>query len=121
MAETWADPKSVEDEDEFFDMANLPPDFTGLPMVVWVSERGRSRHDVRVKVSLIRGPRARPDRMTSVSVRPNIEVVAGPPLSADDLVLVRRWIELNRDTILDYWSGRIYTNELIARLQPISP
>ena len=35
-------------DEDFFDMANLPPEVTGLPMVVWVSQRGRARHAARV-------------------------------------------------------------------------
>lgn len=107
------------DEEDFFDMANLSPSLTGLPMVVWISERSRARHDVRVKVSLIHGRRAHPDRAASVSVRPTVEVVAGPPLDARDLALVRRWIELNRDAILGYWNGDLMTDEVIARLVPL--
>ena len=34
-------------DDEAWLMANLPPRLTGLPMVVWVQERGGARHDVR--------------------------------------------------------------------------
>ena len=30
-----------------FDMANLRPDRTGLPFVVFISQRGGARHDVR--------------------------------------------------------------------------
>lgn len=104
------------DEDDFFDMANLSPTLTGLPMVVWISERSRVRHDVRVKVSLVHGRRAHPDQTASVSVRPAVEVVAGPPLDPRDLTLVRRWIELNRETILAYWNGDLLTDEAIARL-----
>jgi hypothetical protein len=37
-------------------------------------------------------------------------------LDPRDLTLVRRWIELNRDTILAYWSGDLFTDEAIARL-----
>lgn len=104
------------DEEDFFDMANLPPELTGLPMVVWVSQRGRSRHDVRVKVSLVHGRRMSVDQTTSVSVRPGVAVVAGPPLATDDLEAVTRWIDRNRETILDFWQERIFTNELLARL-----
>ena len=39
------------DEDDFYFMANLFPATTGLPFVVWISERGGARHDIRVKVS----------------------------------------------------------------------
>jgi hypothetical protein len=40
------------DTDELFEMANLFPRTTGLPITVWVSPRGNARHDVRVKVNM---------------------------------------------------------------------
>jgi hypothetical protein len=121
MAETRADTDVVEEDDDFFELANLSPALTGLPMVVWISERGRSRHDVRVKVSLVPGRRLDPGRMCSVSVRPDVDVVAGGPLATVDLDLVRRWIDLNKDTIVDYWNGKLLTDEAIARLRPLAP
>jgi len=39
--------------DELFEMANLYPRTTGLPMTVWVSPRGNARHDVRIKVNTL--------------------------------------------------------------------
>jgi hypothetical protein len=104
-----------------FEMANLSPALTGLPMIVWISERGHARHDARVKVSLVHGRRVRPDQTASVSVRPTVDVVAGPEPDRRDLDLVRRWIELNRDTIIAYWDGDLLTDEVIARLRPIVP
>jgi hypothetical protein len=110
-----------ERADDFFEMANLSPTLTGLPMIVWISERGRAQHGARVKVSLVHGRRARPDRTASVSVRPTIEVVAGPEMRRRDLELVRQWIELNREAILAYWDGDLLTDEVIARLKPVPP
>jgi hypothetical protein len=40
--------EALEPED-LFEMANLFPRTTGLPMTVWVSPRGNARHDVRVR------------------------------------------------------------------------
>lgn len=108
------------DEEDFFDMANLSPTRTGLPMVIWISERGGARHDVRVKVSLVHGRRARPDQTSSVSLRPDVEVVAGPQLASHDFALVRRWIELNRDVLVAYWDGDLLTDEVIDRLVPLN-
>ena len=105
--------------DDLFEMANLSPALTGLPMIVWISERGHARHDARVKVSLVHGRRARPDRTASVSVRPTVEVVAGRRLDRQDMDLVRKWIELNREVIIAYWNGDLLTDEAIARLEPI--
>jgi hypothetical protein len=112
--------RSATDEtDDLFEMANLSPTLTGLPMVVWISERGRARHDARVKVSLVHGRRIRPDRTASVSVRPTVEVVAGRELEARDMDLVRQWIELNREAIIAYWNGDLLTDEVIGRLKPV--
>jgi hypothetical protein len=116
MRDTAAAIRSVEDEEDFFDMANLPPDVTGLPMVVWVSQQGRARHDVRVKVSLVPGRHMNPDQTTSVSVRPDVEVVAGDRLPPSELAAVRRWVDANRQVIIDYWDGKLFTNELLERL-----
>jgi hypothetical protein len=110
---------ATDEQEDFFDMADLPPDPTGLPMVVWVPQRGRAQHDVRVKVSLIHGRRMDLDQTSSVSVRPSVGVVAGPSLRAEDLDCVRRWVDLDRQTIIGYWEGNLYTNELIAQLRRI--
>lgn len=104
------------DEGELFEMANVRPEISGLPFIVWISEKGGARHDVRVKVSA--GPRAR-EFAASVSVRPAVEVVAGE-LSLRDLELVRAWIDLNRDVIVKFWDGDIlYTDEALAALKRI--
>ena len=105
---------------DFFEMANLSPALTGLPMIVWISERGHARHDARVKVSLVHGRRARADRTASVAVRPTVEIVAGSELDRRDMELVRQWIELNREAIIAYWNGDLLTDEVIARLKPLA-
>jgi hypothetical protein len=52
--------QTVETETEdLFEMANLYPDTTGLPMTVWISPRGNARLDLRVKVNMAHG-----DQMT---------------------------------------------------------
>ena len=100
-----------------FDMANLRPERTGLPFVVFISQRGGARHDVRVKVAP--GPRVRPSEMVPVAVRPAVRVVRGT-LDPADLALLRRWIDLNQDVLVKYWDGVIeYTEDAIAALQPI--
>src|SRR5437899_5451880 len=46
---------AAEEADELFEMANLFPRTTGLPMTVSVSLRGNARQDVRVKVNTTHG------------------------------------------------------------------
>lgn len=105
----------IENED-LFEMVNVRPELSGLPFIVWISEKVGARHDVRVKVSS--GPKVR-EFVATVSVRPNVDLIAGD-LSTPDLERVRGWIELNRDTIIKYWNGDIlYTDEALAALKKI--
>jgi hypothetical protein len=105
-------------EADFFEMANLFPADTGLPMVVWVSERGRARHDVRIKVCEHHGTRMLPGRLATVSVRPHPRLVAGH-LSPADFDLVSRWIVANEAAIVDYWENRISTVNLVRQLRSL--
>jgi hypothetical protein len=106
----------TDEDDEFFFMANLYPQDTGLPMVVWASERGRARHDVRMRVMQAHGDPIDPYSLASVAVRPTPHLVAGR-LSAADLRLVDAWIRLNEAALVDYWESRIATAQLLARLR----
>src|ERR1700680_2965592 len=82
------------DDVDLFEMANLYPRTTGLPMTVWVSPRGNARHDVRIKVNMIHGNQMNVDDTAVVAVRPSPHVVAGR-LSTEDERAVFNWIALN--------------------------
>jgi hypothetical protein len=103
---------------DFFLMANLRPKTTGLPMVVWVSERGNARHDVRVKVALQHGDRIDPSRTALFGVRPSPRLISGN-LSAADQRVVTDWVTLNEAAIVEYWDGVIDTAELLGRLKRV--
>ena len=106
--------------DELYEMANLYPRTTGLPMTVWVSPRGNARHDVRIKINVTHGNHMTIDNTAVVSVRPRPHVVAGN-LSAHDQQTVFDWISLNAATIIAYWDGSIDTAELIQNLKRLPP
>jgi hypothetical protein len=103
------------DDEGMFEMANLYPRTTGLPMTVWVSPRGNARHDARVKVSRGAGDRMVLEDAAVVGIRPVPSVIEGE-LGAAEFAAVARWIELNREVLLDYWNGAADTAELIGRL-----
>lgn len=99
-----------------FEMANLRPESTGLPFVVWISQRGGARHDLQIRLS--RGPKAGPDWMT-IALRPSVEDLSGT-LSAAELRDVREWAELNLHVLQEHWEGRLaYTEDVLARLKPL--
>ena len=105
-------------ENDLFDMANLYPRTTGLPMTVWVSPRGLARHDVRVKANLTHGDRMDAGNTAVIGVRPSPRVIAGQ-LSPSDERAISDWITLNEAVIVAYWNGAIDTVELAARLKRV--
>jgi hypothetical protein len=105
-------------EDELFEMANLYPRTTGLPMTVWVSPRGNARHDVRVTVNMTHGNQMNIDNTAVVGGRPSPHLITGQ-LSPGDERVVSDWITLNADAIIAYWDGDIDTLELVQTLKPL--
>jgi hypothetical protein len=112
-----ADPEETDDRD-IFEMANLYPETTGLPMTVWVSPRGTTRHDVRVKVNMTHGNQMSIANTAVVGVRPRPRVIAGR-LSPDDTRAVFEWVTLNREALVAYWNGRIDTARMIRALKSL--
>jgi hypothetical protein len=103
---------------DFFLMANLRPKTTGLPVVVWVSERGNARRDIRVKVALQHDDRIDPSHTAVLGVRPSPSLISGH-LSAADQRAVSDWITLNEAAIVAYCDGVIDNAELLGRLQRV--
>ncbi len=112
-----AEANAIE-SDELFEMANLYPRTTGLPMTVWLSPCGNARHDVRVKVNMTHGNQMAVDNTAVVAVRPVPHLIAGR-LSADDQRAVFDWIALNATAIISYWDGDIDTVQLANLLRPL--
>jgi hypothetical protein len=103
-------------EVDLYELANLYPAETGLPMTVWASPRGHARHGVRVKVCRVHGPRMTIDDTAEVAVRPAPRLVAGQ-LSPEDMRVVADWLRLNEAALVDYWEVTIGTVEFAGRLQ----
>src|SRR5437879_3610516 len=87
------DPTQSEAEGRaLVEIANLRPERTGVPFVVFISQKGGARHDLRVKVA--RSAKVQASEMITVAVRPSVHIVRGT-LDPRDLALLMRWIELN--------------------------
>ena len=65
------------DAEDLFEMANLFPVTTGMPMTVWVSPRGNAGHDVRVKVNMTHGNQMNPANTAVVALRPSPRIITG--------------------------------------------
>jgi hypothetical protein len=113
-------PAEIETEDDLFEMANLFPVTTGLPMTIWVSPRGNARHDVRIKVHLTHGNQMNPANTAVVAVRPSPRAIVGR-LAPEDERTVFHWVALNTDALVAYWDGQIDTIQLGHLLKPLPP
>ncbi|MGV3579627.1 DUF4160 domain-containing protein [Brevundimonas sp.] len=110
--------QAPSEEIDLFEMSNLYPKHTGLPMTVWVGVKGGARHDVRVKVCRTHGNHMDIHDTAVVSVRPTPELIEGP-LPTADLRAVQAWIELNADVIIGHWDGVLDTVDLAQGLKRI--
>jgi hypothetical protein len=103
LAEDWAAMK-------------VPPDDSGLPMAVWITENDGYPHDVRVKVSKLYSGRR---DSVSIGVRPQPHEITAGSLPGADFVLVRQWIELNRQVVIDFWDGKISPRHAQVQLRKL--
>jgi len=110
--------RSHERPDDLFEMANLFPEDTGLPVTVWVSPRGHARHAARNKVCRVAGNRMVPSNTATVRIQPEPRLIEGT-LASKYLEPVARWVAENRETLLEYWNGDIGTGALIVRLKKL--
>lgn len=101
-----------------FEMANLRPKSTGLPMTIWVSERGRAKHGPRIKVSLKSGDRIDIGDTVTVTIEDKPRVIGGS-LKPPHLDAVVAYIALNRVALLAYWNGEIDTADLLQNLNSL--
>jgi hypothetical protein len=112
-----ANRRQDQEVDDLYEMANLFPRTTGLPMTVWGSPRGRARHDARIKVSLTPG-RMDIGHTAMVGIRPSPRLIEGR-IAPGELDLVTQWIRLNEDVLIEFWNETIDSVELGGRLRKI--
>ena len=108
----------ADEETDLFEMANLFPATTGLPMTVWVSPRGNARHDARLKVCRAHGANMDIGNTSVVAIRPAPRLIAGD-LSTADFEAVQAWIALNAPALIEYGDGGIDTIGLAGRLRKL--
>lgn len=111
--------KARREPEDLYEMANLFPEDTGLPVTVWVSPRGRARLAARIKVCRGPGNRMVPSNTAVVAIEPEPRLVEGR-LQAEYLRPVMQWTALNSEALLAYWRGEIGTGALIHRLQRVT-
>jgi hypothetical protein len=100
------------------EMTSFPKEDTGVDNTIFISPKGFTRHAPRIKLAIDPPDSFDPRGETALVMIADGAVVAGK-VPSKVLKQVRRFIELNRDVLLDYWNYRIGTPELGRRLKSI--
>jgi hypothetical protein len=99
-------------------MVTYRKNITGVDHTIFISPGLRVRHAPRIKVAI--DP---PDSINPLSDQASVEITTGNvvagEVSAALLRQVQKFIQLNRDVLLEYWDARITTDQLQARLTAI--
>jgi hypothetical protein len=105
-------------DDEDFDLANLISARTGVAHTIFASPKGKSRHAARIKIAVDPPDSLTGDGETASMAIHDYSVIGAymPPHLVEQL---KQFIERNRQTLLDYWDGKIDTGLLLERLRPI--
>jgi hypothetical protein len=105
------------DETDLQEMVSYRANVTGVANTIFISPKGNARHAPRIKIA-IDPPDSLDPRGATVSIALDGDVTVGP-ITPELLRQAQRFIELNRQVLLDYWNYRIDTEELRQRLLAI--
>lgn len=108
--------KNINEANALFEMANLLPKRTGLKYTIWYGAKV-PKHRPRIKVDL-------KDNNSVTICLDNYEVKGNvDKISQHDLNDIFRWLELNREVIIQYWeeahTGTIDNGDVIDRIVKI--
>lgn len=101
------------DETDLQEMVSYRRNVTGISHTVFISPKGNARHSPRIKVA-IDPPDSIDPRSQTASVTFDGQAIGD--IDPGLLEQVYRFIDLNREALLDYWNYRIDTDELRNRL-----
>jgi hypothetical protein len=108
----------VEADQEVEDMVSLRPEKTGVENTVFVSTKGYAEPAPRIKIA-VDPPHAFNATSKSASMAVHDHSIRGESVAPHIAEQAKRFIDLNREVLLDYWDCKIDTAELIERLKPI--
>src|ERR1019366_5486259 len=98
-------PKNIKILDGYA-MTNLSPESTGLPFVVFIFQNSDDKHDLQIQIG--RSYKTWPNDTSTILIRPTVRVIGGKrDFTEYELASIAQWIELNRDTLIQYWDGGI--------------
>ena len=111
-------------DDYYFEMANLPPDRTGLPRVIWIDSLGKDRNNKhnkhncpRLKVQNIPGNKIVPGDNFTIEISKKPKVIRGEvKISYKELNSILDYISDNYDLFIKHWNRELNDDDLKEKL-----
>jgi hypothetical protein len=108
----------LAEEELLQEMVSYRKNVTGIDNTIFISPKGNTRHAPRIKLAIDAPDSIDPRGKTaSVAIGDGTVVVGDIPPRL--LEKVRRFIDANREVLLDYWEYRIDTEALRRRLKSV--
>lgn len=92
----------IEQANLMMEMANLTPDETGVPYVIWLGAVG-GQHGPRIKVSNTRGKMSTDCFVVLVSRTPVVVTPSTVKIPQSNVQDVLDWVMLNYDVLMGLW------------------
>lgn len=108
----------LAEEELLEEMVSYRKNVTGIDNTIFISPKGKTRHAARIKLAIDPPDAVNPQSKIAAVTIADGTVAAGdvPPHLLEQ---VRRFIDANREVLLDYWEYRIDTEALRQRLTPV--
>jgi hypothetical protein len=101
------------------EMSSYERKTTGIDNVVFLSPKGHTRHAARIKVAIDPWDSFDPRSGKTASIAIHDGSVTGDPVPRRLYDQLLAFIDLNRQTLLDYWDYKISTTTMEERLKPL--
>jgi hypothetical protein len=114
---------TVDDDEqaELEEMVSYRSQVTGVANTVFISPRGKGRHGPRLKVAIDPPDSINPLSKTASVAFANGQVIDWQgPYNTELAKQIAEFVSINHAVLMDYWEYNISTDELQARLKPIT-
>ena len=112
------------DEELLCEMADLVPEDTGVPCLIWADGPRNMKHGFRIKFQNSYSNRDDGSEMIPITIskdNPQIpkSVKTRLKIKNKDFKKLQKWVILNKNTLIGSAQGKLHTKEFIEKLQPL--
>lgn len=115
--------QELKQKQKLYEFADLTPDDTNLPCVVWVDGPRNMKHGFRIKFQNSYSSRLNGEAMIPMTISNNPEIPksikAKLKINQKELSKIKDWVVLNKEILIAYAKGEITTKQLYLSIKPI--